>query len=400
MNRHTRRARVRTIATMATIALAGAATLAVAGPAAAVPVGCGDAFYLATANTITERAADGTLTPTGTVSLDPWTIALDPSEGYLYAFPNVQATGNRIFRVEADGTSTDLGAVTGLPANALYSLGGFDDAGTLWTASPSTLYSIDIDTMTASSVALSASVLGDFAFIDGALYAATGSPLSPNLARVDPATGSVTAIAVPGMTSSTSFMTVDGHLYISQGTSIVEVLGYDTATPTLLSVATGLASVPRDGASCPTGPSPFLNADDDDFTATPLTVAAGGDAGVVLGNDTRNGSAVAAADVTVAIVDDGGIAGATVGPDGTLAVPAGTSAGTYSVEYRLCAVATPTLCDTAVATVLVAAPAPTPPPAAAALPPTGSEGTGVLLGVAGLMLAAGVALRRRRHSAT
>jgi hypothetical protein len=391
------RARIKAAAiTLAVITTSGAAAVAVAGPAAAVPVGCGDDFYLASASTITQRAPDGTATPVSTPALDPWTIALDPTDGYLYGFPNVQATGNHVFRIEADGTSTDLGAVTGLPANTLYSLGGFNDSGVLWTASPSTLYAIDVDTMSATSVALSAGVLADFAAIDGTLYSQGGTVFAPLLARVDPATGVVATVALPGMINATSFFTVAGHLYISQGTTIAEVLGYDTATPTLLTVATGLPSVPRDGASCPTGPSPFLNAVDDDFTATPFTVPAGGSAGIVLGNDSRLGVAVVASDVTTELLDDSGLAGATVAGDGTLTVPAGGSVGTYSLTYRMCAVATPTLCDTAVATVRLVAPAdPSPAAPAATLPPTGVDLGGVLGGALALLALGGALLGRR-----
>lgn len=386
-------------ATIATTAVAGVLAALPTSAAFAAPVGCTDAFYFATANTVTERAADGTLTPLSTGGLDPWTIALNPVDGGLYAFPNDQPNGNHLHVVEDDGSTSDLGAVAGLPAGALYSLGAFDPEGTLWTASPSLLYSIDVDTMTATSVPLTQQLLSDFAYIDGALYAQTGSPIGPDLARVDPATGTVTVIDVPGMTLGTSVLTVDGHLYVSQGTSIAEVLGYDTATPSLVTVATGLGSTPRDGASCPTAPSPFLAAHDDDFTATPVTAEAGGSVGVVLGNDRVRGAAVDGAAVTLAVVDDGGIAGVTLGGDGTLTVPAGTAAGTYSVTYRLCDSATPQLCDTAVVTIRVttgAQPA-APEGAEPALPATGAE-IGWTTVLAGLLLATGgaVALRAAR----
>jgi LPXTG-motif cell wall-anchored protein len=378
----------------------GATALVAATPAAAAPVGCTDDFYFATADTITQRAADGTLTPISTGTLDPWTIGLNPVDGNLYALPYDMPTGNHLFRVEADGASTDLGAVVDLPAGVLYSVGGFDDDGTFWIATSTTLYAVNLTAMTATSVPLSAGLLGDFAFIDGALYAQAGSIFSPQLARVNPATGGVTAIPVPAMISATSVWTVDGHLYISQGTTIAEVLGYDTAAPTLLQVATGFPSAPapvgpRDGASCPTGPSPFLNADDDNFTATPLSAPAGGSAGVVFGNDTQNGAAVVSAAVTATVTGDGGLTGVAIAGDGTLMVPPGSSPGTYAVTYRLCAVASPTLCDMAVATVIVAAAI---TPAAPALPSTGVDTSGSLW-LAALLILAGavvVALRRRR----
>lgn len=381
---------------LAVVGLTGAATLVVATPAAAIPVGCSDDFYLASANTITQRAADGTTTSTSTGALDPWTIALDPTDGNLYALPNDTATGNHLFRVEADGTSTDLGAVTGVPAGVIYSVGGFDDAGTLWIALSTNLYAIDPATMTATSVVLSAGVLSDFAAIGGALYSQAGSPFAPTFARVDPVTGAVTTVAIAGMSLATSFFTVDGHLYMSQGTSIVEVLDYDTATPTLLTVATGLPATPRDGASCPTGRSPFLNAADDDYSAAPFTPTTGGNAGNVFGNDTRLGAALVATDVTVAILDDGGLAGVAIGADGILTVPTGATIGGYAVVYQICATATPTLCDTAIATLSVVADAspPSGPAAAPTLPATGLDLGGVIAASA-ILLVFGVIIRWR-----
>ncbi|MBK8457774.1 MAG: hypothetical protein IPL47_12245 [Phyllobacteriaceae bacterium] len=43
----------------------------------------------------------------------------------------------------------------------------------------------------------------------------------------------------------------------------------------------------------------------------------------------------------------------TINPDGTLTVPAATPAGVYPVEYRICEVANPANCDTAIASVTV-----------------------------------------------
>ncbi|MCU1412180.1 MAG: conserved repeat domain protein [Rhodoglobus sp.] len=390
-------------AALAVVLGAGVAALAVPSPAAAVPVGCSADFYYVTANTLTKRTADGTLTPVSTGAFDPWTIALNPADGNLYAFPNSAPTGNHLFRVEADGSTTDLGAVTGLAAGILYSLGGFDTSGTLWTANSGTLYAVDVAALTATSVPLSGAALADFAAIDGMLYGQAGTPIAPRLGRVDPATGTVTVIPLPGLINATSVWSVAGHLYISQNTAIAEVLDYGTATPTLLQVATGLPSVPRDGASCATGASPFLNAADDDFTATPIDPAAGGTAGVVLGNDTRIGAAVVSADVTATVTADGGLTGVAIAADGSLTVPAGAAPGTYSVTYLLCAVATPPLCDPAVATVVVAAPAGPAPTVPASTPPT-LPVTGVeadlslwaallLIGSGGVILAA-----RRRAS--
>ncbi|MBK8457778.1 MAG: hypothetical protein IPL47_12265 [Phyllobacteriaceae bacterium] len=71
-------------------------------------------------------------------------------------------------------------------------------------------------------------------------------------------------------------------------------------------------------------------------------------------NDTLNGAAFLPAAVTPTIAD-GGLTGVTINPDGTLTVPAATPAGVYPVDYRICEVANPANCDTAIASVTVGA---------------------------------------------
>ncbi|MFP3466828.1 LPXTG cell wall anchor domain-containing protein [Leifsonia sp. SIMBA_070] len=123
----------------------------------------------------------------------------------------------------------------------------------------------------------------------------------------------------------------------------------ETATPTLVTVATGITA-PGDGAADPTAPNPFLNAADDDFTSAPLP-ASGGTTATVFGNDTNNGAAFAAGDVTPTITDDGGLTGATIAADGTITIPAGASAGAHTLTYQLCRTASgqTAICDTATA---------------------------------------------------
>ncbi|GJH41781.1 hypothetical protein RCZ04_23310 [Capnocytophaga sp. HP1101] len=63
-------------------------------------------------------------------------------------------------------------------------------------------------------------------------------------------------------------------------------------------------------------------------------------------------TSVTTANVSLTISHNGGISGLTVNSDGTLNVPAITPAGTYNVEYRICTIATPVVCDTATLTVI------------------------------------------------
>lgn len=93
----------------------------------------------------------------------------------------------------------------------------------------------------------------------------------------------------------------------------------------------------------------------DDFSAAPVSGAAGGTAGNVLANDTIDGAPIVPADVTITVEDDGGLAGVTIDPTtGDLIVPAGATPGTYTVTYQVCEdPAVPATCSSSTATVIV-----------------------------------------------
>ncbi|MHA0042163.1 beta strand repeat-containing protein [Deinococcus sp. PEB2-63] len=79
--------------------------------------------------------------------------------------------------------------------------------------------------------------------------------------------------------------------------------------------------------------------------AVNLTFGAGGTVNV-LGNDTVGGAAATTTNVSVSIVDKGGLTGLSVN-SGQLNVPPGMGSGSYTVTYQICSVTTPTACDTA-----------------------------------------------------
>ncbi|MEP2736610.1 MAG: DUF11 domain-containing protein [Erythrobacter sp.] len=97
-----------------------------------------------------------------------------------------------------------------------------------------------------------------------------------------------------------------------------------------------------------------IEANDDDYSSTPIP-SSGGSTGSVFDDDTLNGAPFAPSDVAVTITDPDGLTGVTINADGTLSVPAGSTSGTYNVEYQICEVGNPTNCDTAIAIVVVAA---------------------------------------------
>jgi large repetitive protein len=97
-----------------------------------------------------------------------------------------------------------------------------------------------------------------------------------------------------------------------------------------------------------------IDAVDDSF---PPVSGGGGTTPSVLTNDTLNGVAVNPADVTLTpgtapAPTSGSIV---MNPNGTITVAPGTEAGTYTYPYTICEVLNPTNCDTAIATVVVAA---------------------------------------------
>lgn len=97
-----------------------------------------------------------------------------------------------------------------------------------------------------------------------------------------------------------------------------------------------------------------LDAVTDDFSLNAVNGTTGGTTASVYGNDTLNGASFAAASVTPSITALGGLpVGTTINATGGIEVPAGTPAGSYVLTYQICLVASPTVCDSANATVVV-----------------------------------------------
>ncbi len=94
-------------------------------------------------------------------------------------------------------------------------------------------------------------------------------------------------------------------------------------------------------------------ANDDDFTGTPVNGVFDRRTDSVFLNDTLDGNPFANNEVTATIEDNGGLTGASINPNGTITVPAGTPSGIYMITYRICEAATPTNCESATATIAV-----------------------------------------------
>ena len=63
-------------------------------------------------------------------------------------------------------------------------------------------------------------------------------------------------------------------------------------------------------------------------------------------------TSVTTANTTLTISYNSGIIGLAINPNGTLQVPASAPAGSYNVEYRICTIAVPVICDTATLTIV------------------------------------------------
>ena len=75
----------------------------------------------------------------------------------------------------------------------------------------------------------------------------------------------------------------------------------------------------------------------------------------ILSNDRLNGNPVTKDQVNISIDSDGGLTGVGIDPTtGKLVVPNGTTPGTYTVTYKICDKANPTVCDTAMVKITIA----------------------------------------------
>ncbi|WP_306354269.1 T9SS type A sorting domain-containing protein, partial [Flavobacterium sp. '19STA2R22 D10 B1'] len=100
----------------------------------------------------------------------------------------------------------------------------------------------------------------------------------------------------------------------------------------------------------------LIQAVDDNFTATPVNNASGGIAGNVITNDLFNSLPVVSTDVTITLVNNGGLTGVTIGNDGSVNVLPSSTQGTYTLTYSICEIANPGNCDSATAIVVVSPP--------------------------------------------
>ncbi|MEL6860019.1 MAG: SdrD B-like domain-containing protein, partial [Pseudomonadota bacterium] len=209
-----------------------------------------------------------------------------------------------------DGDGTRQGGETGTFAGATLELTGTDDLGR------------------AISCTASSGADGSFSF-----------PV-PACDEIRPGTYTITLTDAPGRSASG---TTSGTPSGTESASAISSFTMTPGTP-----ASGYLFGVRTNS---------IVANDDDFSGAPINGADGGDTATVFTDDRLDMATFADAEVIASITDDDGVTGISIGTDGQLTVPAGTPAGTYHIGYQICEAASPTNCDPAIATVLIAPPA-------------------------------------------
>ena len=213
---------------------------------------------------------------------------------YLYAMSTASGTAGDLLRIANDGSVTDLGLPTGLPA-ASYVAGDFDNDGNLIIRSNATTwYSIDVATNVATTLTITgaADAGNDVVWIGGVMYELNGTTLY----AVDLSTDIATMATVSGITSGSfgaAWSDNPNELFFSDnGTGhIYKITGFTGASPVGTLELTGTVTSNNDGAACKNADSPFNLpvANDDTYAVTSDIALNENAAGGVLSNDVGTG---------------------------------------------------------------------------------------------------------------
>lgn len=236
---------------------------AVATVTVPTPFGCTPTLYLSqntttalfTINTATNPATYPQIGPISGISYNA--MGLRPADGFIYA---MVSNTNNLARISNDGSVTNLGAITGLPTGN-YIAGEISNSGVYYvklTGSNTSMYSINIATLTATPITLSAAVnVYDMAYsiVTGLLYGVNMT--NGQLVSIS-TTGTVTTIG--GTFATTNF----GAMYAASTGEIYGNLN-DTGGFYQFNITNGQrtlilnspASNINDGAHCVTQPIIF-----------------------------------------------------------------------------------------------------------------------------------------------
>jgi uncharacterized repeat protein (TIGR01451 family) len=217
------------------------------------------ALTLSTLNDVNYGTTPFTFTARGPASLARNGIGYNQVDNFIYGIEWVSGSGNELIRVASNGSSTNLGVITGLPSSN-YNNGAISPAGEYYVMSGfggTTLYRINLTTRVATSITLSSSIqVSDFAWYNGLLW---GVNTGGTLVSVNPATGTVTSIgSTTPVNVALAMWGFNNGLFASGGGSIYAI---DPATGAATFLSTiSPATNNGDGANCP-GANIQFNAD-------------------------------------------------------------------------------------------------------------------------------------------
>ncbi|MFL9843645.1 T9SS type A sorting domain-containing protein [Flavobacterium rhizosphaerae] len=201
---------------------------------------------------------------------------------------------------------------------------------------------------------ITVSVLGVINAVDDTASAVIGAGLQFNVLSND---------TYSGAAATTS------NVYISLVTSVPSPITFNTTTGTVTvpasapsgtytftyKICDSLSSYNCSQATVTiTVGTPVIIANDDNFMSVCLNGLTGDTSGDVTANDTFNGQPVNDSQITITLINDGGLNNVTISPTGIITIPANTPFGTYVLDYSICYTYNGTsVCDTATVNICI-----------------------------------------------
>ncbi|MGO5108052.1 DUF6923 family protein, partial [Clostridium sporogenes] len=175
----------------------------------------------------------------------------------------IEDGSNNLIRVSIDGSITNFGPITGLPAGIVYTTGDIDNQGRMYAYAngATTFYEIDVDQnsptfgQVLNTVPIVSTPIADWSWnpIDGQLYGVTNTGI---VVRINPTTGNVTNLTTVGVPAGTfygaTFIDASGTLYaISNTTGVIYRITISGNNATGEELSQAVATSGNDGAACP-----------------------------------------------------------------------------------------------------------------------------------------------------
>lgn len=178
-------------------------------------------------------------------------IGYNTLDNYIYGMEWGGGTGNELIRVAANGSSLNLGVVSGLPVSN-YNNGVISPTGDYYVVDPfnggRNMYRINLTTRVATLITLSRAIsVSDTAWYSSSIWGIDNN--TGSLISVNPATGAVTTIGSSSpVTNAISMWGFNNGLFAGTGNSIYAV---DPATGSVTLMSSTPTASNADGANCP-----------------------------------------------------------------------------------------------------------------------------------------------------